>query len=207
MKLSKGRRVWRGGGFAAAGSVLRGMLVLLALTGPLRSEEKNLFNDEGYRQQDYRAPVPAEAPGARTVSLDELRGLRAGGAVLIDVTGLQRFHIGEDGVWIAPGVHQSIPGATWLPVVGWGELEPWQEEYLRQSLADLTGGDQGQPLVVFCKTDCWLSWNAAQRIVGLGYPTVHWFPGGSDDWAAAGLELVALSPYPLHSGPDRPFAP
>src|SRR4051812_6315974 len=41
---------------------------------------------DGYRLEHYRAPVPAEVPGATTVSLDEAEALHRSGTVLfIDV--------------------------------------------------------------------------------------------------------------------------
>lgn len=222
--MSKGRRLWRGGAIVALG--LAGLALQARAdeipAGPSETEiiEKSipsapgadgLFDAAGYRLKDYRAPVPAIAPGAQTVTLAEVQALQAAGAVLIDVMGAQRFHIDAAGRWITPpgpgGGHLTIPGAIWLPVVGWGELEPWQEDYLRQSLADLTAEDPARPIVVFCKTDCWLSWNAARRIAGMGLKKVCWFPGGSDDWTGAGMALTRAHPWPLRSGPDRPFAP
>ena len=40
-----------------------------------------------------------------------------------------------------------------------------------------------------------MSWNAAKRAIGYGYTDVTWFPGGTDGWAAAGHELVAVQPW------------
>ena len=45
-------------------------------------------------------------------------------------------------------------------------------------------------MLFFCKTDCWMSWNAAKRAVARGHSQVGWFPGGVDDWQAEGRELV-----------------
>ena len=222
--MSKGRRVTRVGGIAVLALGTLGLPVSGDETqtrpGSEEVSDKSsfsspngaaLFDASGYRLRAYRAPVPASAPGAQTVTLDEVQSLQSGGAILIDVMGLQRFHIDAAGEWITPSgpgaAHDTIPGAAWLPVVGWGEPEPWQEDYLRQSLADLTSGDRGRPVVVFCKTDCWLSWNAARRIAELGQEKVYWFPGGSDDWADAGLELTRARPYPLPNGAGRPPAP
>ncbi len=160
------------------------------------AEEGPLFDGQGYRLKDYRAPVPAEAPGARTITLSELQALQSEGAVLLDVMGLRQFEIGQDGVWITPEDHLTIPGAIWLPVVGWGKLEEWQQAYLEQGLARLTEGDLATKIVVFCKLDCWLSWNAAQRISALGYRQLYWFPPGVDGWSDAGLKLVLTTPLP-----------
>ena len=49
-------------------------------------------------------------------------------------------------------------------------------------MAELTGGDRSAPVVVFCKPDCWASWNAGKRLVRAGYTNVAWFPDGVDAW-------------------------
>lgn len=154
----------------------------------------------GFRIAHYRAPVPDAAPGAETVALDGLRRLVDGGALLLDVVGVQAFALREDGSWITGEKRESLPGAVWLPAVGWGRLDPWQEAYLADSLARLTSGDRDAPIVVFCRVDCWLSWNAAQRIAALGYGRVAWFRDGAEAWAAAGLPLVPVEPAPV-TGP------
>lgn len=157
---------------------------------------EDLFDGAGYRLGQYRAPVPAEAPGAVTVGLAEVQVLRDQGALLLDVMGVQRFEIAPDGTWLTPERRDTIPRAHWLPVVGWGRLEPWQAGYLETSLLALTAGDRARAMVVFCKVDCWLSWNAAKRIAAAGYTGVHWFPGGADAWAEAGLPLERATPLP-----------
>jgi PQQ-dependent catabolism-associated CXXCW motif protein len=43
--------------------------------------------------------------------------------------------------------------------------------------------------------ECWMSWNAAKRAVALGYARVHWYPDGTDGWAAAGLPLAEARPH------------
>ena len=52
-------------------------------------------------------------------------------------------------------------------------------------MATLTGGDRAATVVVFCKPDCWASWNVGKRLVGAGYTGVAWFPGGVDAWQEA----------------------
>ncbi|WP_126718429.1 hypothetical protein [Sphingomonas ginkgonis] len=51
------------------------------------------------------------------------------------------------------------------------------------------------PLVVFCRADCWMSWNAAKRLRAWGFGDVRWYPAGSDGWAEMGRPLVAVRPY------------
>ncbi|QFG36139.1 PQQ-dependent catabolism-associated CXXCW motif protein [Paracoccus pantotrophus] len=176
-------------------------LLLLAGVFPLAvaAEQPVLFDESGYRLDGYRAPVPEAVPGARTLDLAQVRALIGQGWIPVDVMGARVFGIGADGTWILPERHRSIPGARWLPVVGWGRLEPWQSDYLDASLERITGGDRKAGLILFCKSDCWLSWNAARRIAGRGYVNLGWFPGGVDAWADAGLPLVEIRPEP-HRG-------
>ena len=34
----------------------------------------------------------------------------------------------------------------------------------------------------FCHPDCWASYNAAKRLVALGYSQVYWYPAGMEGW-------------------------
>src|SRR5690349_14792248 len=73
----------------------------------------------GYRLDHYRAPTPAEAPGAVTLTTDEAEELHsAGTAVFIDVLRIPRYETaGLAGRWLLAGPHETIPGAVWLPMV------------------------------------------------------------------------------------------
>lgn len=148
----------------------------------------------GYRIAAYRAPIPAAPEGIPTVATHELPALIEAGALLLDVHPLRSFRIAGDGAWIHPELHRTLPDATWLPVVGWGVIEGWAEDYLHDSLSRLAA--PGRPVIVFCQTDCWLSWNAVQRVRSLGYDA-RWYPGGVDDWQAAGFDLVPSEPLPV----------
>jgi PQQ-dependent catabolism-associated CXXCW motif protein len=89
---------------------------------------------------------------------------------------------------------RNIPGSIWLRDVGYGALAPVTEDYLRTNLARITGGDPSKVLVVYCQRDCWMSWNAARRILAMGYPNVVWYPDGTDGWAEADLPLQQSVP-------------
>jgi PQQ-dependent catabolism-associated CXXCW motif protein len=73
------------------------------------------------------------------------------------------------------------------------------ENYLRTNLARVTGGDHTKALVVYCLRDCWMSWNAAKRILAMGYANVVWYPDGTDGWAEADLPLRESMPEPQPS--------
>jgi PQQ-dependent catabolism-associated CXXCW motif protein len=51
-------------------------------------------------------------------------------------------------------------------------------------------------VVVYCQADCWMSWNAAKRILAYGYSDVAWYPEGTDGWERAGLDLTESQPEP-----------
>jgi PQQ-dependent catabolism-associated CXXCW motif protein len=89
----------------------------------------------------------------------------------------------------------NIPGSVWLANVGYGALSEEIEAYFRRALEEVTAGDSDRPLVFYCLMECWMSWNAAKRAVALGYSRVHWYPEGTDGWAAAGLPLAEARPH------------
>ncbi len=136
------------------------------------------------RLEDLSAPTPREIPGARTLRTAELREWmkRPPGEqpLIFDVLG------GE--------VHDSLPGAFWLPGAGRGEsYDDAVQRQLGQTLAAATRGDRGRALVFFCQgPKCWLSYNAALRAVALGYREVCWYRGGIEAWLAAGGKLAPL---------------
>lgn len=168
-------------------------------TAAHRERRPDLFHPEtGLRIARQRAPTPDDVPGASVVHAAGVTALVAEGAVLLDVGAALRSHFDElDGTWLVPEEHPTLPGATWLPETGRGTLSPEMDRYLADHLERLTGGDRTRPVVVFCVADCWMSWNAAQRISALGYARVHWFPDGVDGWRDAGGETVPATPPPV----------
>jgi PQQ-dependent catabolism-associated CXXCW motif protein len=90
----------------------------------------------------------------------------------------------------------NIPGSIWLPDTGYGDLAPATQEYLRMNLERATGGDRTRPLVIYCLRDCWMSWNAAKRILSMGYTHVAWYPDGTDGWTDKLLPVVEAQPEP-----------
>lgn len=149
---------------------------------------------DGYRMDGFLAPTPATLKGARTVTLADVRRLAEAGAPLIDVLPGPPPEGEERPGWV-PKPTSSLPGAHWLPNVGYGALSAEQEAYFRSALAELTGGNADAPVVIFCKRDCWMSWNAARRAVEWGYRGVRWFPDGIDGWQEAGLPLEPAHPF------------
>lgn len=157
---------------------------------------------DGYRMGQYRTPTPATLRGAQAVDTAAARALwETGPTLFIDV--LPRppkpQDLPEGTVW-RDRPRDNIPGSTWLPNVGFGALNPELEDYFRRSLTTLTGGDLGKPLLIYCLTDCWMSWNAAKRALEFGYRQVYWYPEGTDGWLAAGGSLEDSQPL---AAPDN----
>ncbi|MFS8036321.1 PQQ-dependent catabolism-associated CXXCW motif protein [Xanthobacter sp. AM11] len=154
---------------------------------------------EDYRFEPYRTPTPATLAGAEVLAPEAAAALwREGAAVFIDVLPRPPRPAGLPAgtVWRELR-HESIPGAHWLPNVGFGALDEATATYFAHGLAALTKGNPQARIVIFCLKDCWMSWNAAKRALALGYVRVAWFPEGVDGWTAAGLPLEPATPWRL----------
>jgi PQQ-dependent catabolism-associated CXXCW motif protein len=137
-----------------------------------------------------QGPVPKTLAGATVIHTGQLKGLLTeSGVVLVEVSNAPRRpeHLAAGAPWL-PTPHAVIPGSTWIPGAGMGEIAPDVEGVYRDLLARATDNDLDRPIVIYCHERCWLSWNAAKRAVRLGYRRVHWYPEGIEGWRAAGLE-------------------
>lgn len=170
------------------------LLLTLCLTLPPASAE-TLFSADGYRIAHYRSPTPDRVEGGRTIDTAMLQRLLAQDPKpgLLNVQALDWRH----GVFIEQKSRDQIPGSHWLPNVGKGTLEPRWERYFRTQLEWVTDGRQDFPLVIYCRADCWMSWNAVRRAASWGYSALYWYPDGSDGWRDAGLPLQQARPVPL----------
>jgi PQQ-dependent catabolism-associated CXXCW motif protein len=153
---------------------------------------------EGYRTENYRSPVPATLAGARVLATDEAEAIwRAGTATFIDVLPRppkpQNLPAGT--IW-REKPRLNIPGSVWLPDTGYGTLASATEDYLRNGLARVSGGNNAKLLVIYCLADCWMSWNAAKRALSYGYSKVAWYPEGTDGWQFADLPVAESQPEP-----------
>lgn len=154
-----------------------------------------LFSAEGYRISRYRSPTPEHLPGVTIVDTPALQTLltQAPAPVLIDVYRRQWLQ----GRFIEDQPHANLPGSHWLANTGDGDLTPEWQGYFVRNLYTFTGGDLGRPLVFYCRSDCWLSWNAVKRAASLGYTSVYWYRDGLDAWEAAKLPVTAAAPEPF----------
>ena len=161
----------------------------------------------GYRTENYRAPVPATLSGARVLTTAEAEAIwREKTGVFIDV--LPRApkppNLPEGTVW-RDKPRFNIPGSTWLPDTGYGKLAKPTEDYLRRGLERASGGNPATLLVIYCQENCWMSWNAAKRVLSYGYSEVAWYPEGTEGWERAGLPVEESQPEPRPDG-ERPSA-
>lgn len=154
------------------------------------------FDEAGYRNARYRAPVDHDAAPARAVSLDRALAMAPGAqALFLDVMPAEGgVRDAQTGSWQFSEVHQTIPGAQWHPETGRAPVDPvlWQalEAAVRQARKDRPH----LPVVVFCRSDCWMSWNAARRLAVSGFGDVLWLAEGTDGWHAAGRVLEPAVP-------------
>ncbi|WP_027551111.1 PQQ-dependent catabolism-associated CXXCW motif protein [Bradyrhizobium sp. Cp5.3] len=176
---------------------LAAALVAVALAVPALAQQQEPFEPEGYRTDNYRAPVPATLEGARVLSTAQAEAIwRAKSAAFVDVLPRPpKPSLPAGTVW-RDMPRNNIPGSIWLPDAGYGALSPAMDDYFRRGLAHATHGDKAAPLVIYCQADCWMSWNAAKRARAYGYANVAWYPDGTDGWERASLPTEKAQPEP-----------
>ena len=153
-----------------------------------------LFDGDGYRAGAYRAPVDRDPAPAVRVALPAAMMLGRA-ALFIDVlpaAGAARDSV--TGRWTLGEAHQTIAGALWLPEVGRSGVDPVLWAGLRARVAAWRRHHAGGPVVLFCRADCWMSWNAARRLAREGVGGVYWLAEGIEGWHDAGGRLVDGAP-------------
>jgi PQQ-dependent catabolism-associated CXXCW motif protein len=174
------------------------IIATFALAVPVFAQQ-DVSEPAGYRTDNYRAPVPTTLAGARVLTTVEAEAIwRAKTGVFIDV--LPRppkpKNLPEGTVW-RDKRRFNIPGSIWLPDTGYGILAPATEEYLRKGLAHASSlNNKSTLLVIYCQADCWMSWNAAKRVLAYGHSNVAWYPEGTDGWERANLPTAEAQPEP-----------
>ena len=139
----------------------------------------------GLYQGAMHGYTPNTVSGGRVIDTAALAELiEAQHPVLLDVAEKDRKPptMGKDTPWLP--IHRSIPGAIFLEGGGKGTNDIAYAEAFKTRVAALTGGDRAKPIVTFCHPDCWGSYNAAKRLVGLGYTDVLWYRDGVEGWQA-----------------------
>ncbi|MCK1386669.1 PQQ-dependent catabolism-associated CXXCW motif protein [Bradyrhizobium sp. 21] len=171
-------------------------LVVAAFAVPTFAQQQEPFEPEGFRTDNYRAPVPATLARARVLSTSEAEEIwHAKSGAFIDV--LPRApkpkNLPEGTVW-REAPRKNIPGSIWLPDTGYGALPPAMDAYFQRGLARASHGNKAALLVIYCLADCWMSWNAAKRALTYGYTNVAWYPEGTDGWERAKLPTEEAQP-------------
>ena len=160
------------------------LLAAPALAQAQASNPHNVAEPAGLYQGAPHGYTPPTLKGAEVlVSAAELDKLiQDKHAVLVDVAEQDRKppSMSKTMIWLPQ--HRSIPGADWMPGAGSGTGDAAFASAFRTRMATLTDGKPATAIVTFCHPDCWASWNAAKRLVGLGYTDVYWFPSGIEGW-------------------------
>jgi PQQ-dependent catabolism-associated CXXCW motif protein len=185
---------------------LAAIMLALSVLAAGAHAQGDVREPEDYRTESYRAPVPATLAGARVLTTASAEAIwRAKGGIFIDV--LPRApkppNLPAGTVW-RDKPRLNIPGSIWLPDTGYGRLAEATEEYLRRGLARASGGDRSTLIVVYCQANCWMSWNAAKRILSYGYSNVAWYPEGTDGWERANLPMEESQPEARSSEESPP---
>jgi PQQ-dependent catabolism-associated CXXCW motif protein len=170
------------------------LFALCLLAKPAVADEAR-FAADGYRINHYRSPTPAHSEYAQTLDTPALQKLLHAQPQtrLIDVYRQPWLH----GRFIEDELHANLPDSLWLANTGDGELTAHALAYFNHHLQQASHGDKRWPLVFYCRSDCWLGWNAAKRAHHLGYRNLYWYRDGIDAWQQAGLPLIAAHPEAL----------
>ena len=170
------------------------LMILFALMPvPAQAEQDE---HASYRMDQYRAPVPDALDGVTVVDDDAAYALwKTGRVTFIDVMPRAPKPKLPKGTIFRERPRESIPGALWLPNVGYGALADVTDAYFRRNLLEATGDDPNAPVLFFCLADCWMSWNAAKRAVEeYGYQIVFWYPEGTDGWDFSDYPMQVIEP-------------
>ena len=165
----------------------------------------NAPEPDGYRTDDYRAPVPATLAGVRVLTTAEAETIwRTGTGIFIDVLprAPKPANLPAGTIW-RDKPRLNIPGTVWLPDTGYGKLAEATENYLRRGIERASGGNNAALLVIYCQENCWMSWNAAKRVLSYGYSNVTWYPDGTEGWERANLPVAEAQPEP-RTDEDQP---
>jgi PQQ-dependent catabolism-associated CXXCW motif protein len=166
-------------GIAAPAAIILGTAFFCAVAS---AGSADIQEPQGLWTGAMYGPTPATLGGAVVVDLAAVEALLAEKPLLLDVGPAARKPeiLSGDRPWLP--THRSIPNAIWMPGAGVAPLAAGREELFYRRIGELVQGDKAKPIVVFCRAECWGSWNAGKRLVLDGYTSVRWFPAGIDGW-------------------------
>lgn len=175
-------------------ALLASLTIGLLIATPAPAQDAP-FNADGYRIAYYRAPVHQAPSGVGRIAPQAAAQLLPGtDALFIDVLPAEGGHREANGRWRLAAPHDSIPGAHWFPEAGRGELASGIGDWFLRGIARLTHGRRDAMLILFCKADCWMGWNAAKRLHMAGYRNVWWLAEGTDGWGDLERPLSRAEP-------------
>ena len=164
---------------------IRNYQAALRLTGARDHADENAdfgVPPDGLLRGDLTGRTPTEAQGAKTIRTAELVMFLADAQPLVIDT-------------VSYSWGRSIPGAIGLKFSGLGgSFADEAQDRLRRKMAELTGGNLDQPIVV-------VDWNSERfggrnltlRLAALGYAQVYWYRGGREAWEVAELPEAELA--------------
>lgn len=168
--------------------------VTLLIAAHARAQSDTPPEPEGYWQGPMNGRVPATITGGTVIDTRALAALLdREQVVVIDVFPAPRRPEHLSSPW-RPVPHHGIPRSVWIPGLGSGVISTSMTDYAKARLSALTGGDHGKSVVVYCRADCWASWNAAKRLIADSYRRVFWYPDGIEAWQNAGLPTAVVEP-------------
>ena len=170
--------------------LLLGFMVALAALGahaevPSAVAPGQVPEPDGLYQGAMHGYTPETISGGSVIDTAALAAMIASShPVVLDVAEKDRKPptMSKDTPWLP--THRSVPGAVFLQGGGNGTDDAAYGETFKARAAALTGGDLAKPIVTLCHPDCWGSYNAAKRLVRLGYKHVAWYRDGVEGWQA-----------------------
>lgn len=191
---------------AAACLVLFALVALGLLIQSAQVLAQNDYIDPatGYRISHYQAVVPDTVAGGTRVDTREAEEIfKNRAAAFIDVSPSVGASFDPDtGAWRLTSKHRHIPGSIWLPDVGRGVPGPTLERYFSENLDKITGADKSGAILIYCKADCWMGWNAVKRAASYGYTNILWYPDGIEGWTDWDNPTTAAEPVPARIGDE-----
>ena len=170
----------------AVAGVLAGIQATIAIAQVPATRPGDVPEPAGLYQGAMHGYVPSTIKGGTVLDTPAfLKLVEADHPILIDVADKDRKPptMAKDTPWLPQ--HRSIPGAVWLQGAGNATGDPAFAAAFKTRMASLTDDAPARPIVVFCHPDCWASYNAAKRLIGLGYTKVYWYPEGMEGWQNA----------------------
>ncbi len=139
--------------------------------------------------------TPAQLPGAKVVTAEEVSALARAGVTVVDVRTAKEFN------------EKRIPGAVSIPYVEKSvkdvAFDPKADEF---AIPDAM--DRAKPVVFHCNgPECWKSYKASQVALSRGFKTVHWFRGGMPEWEKSALAIDTSKPAPDRLAASAAAAP